>query len=454
MHANPHAPPNRTAPETKGPLMSRQLCPTEVIYVAQRSRAVLSCSVRGDLDEGLFAEAFAAKLAEHPSLRCRIAQEDGQLVLQPLAEHEAPKLVVRPRGADGFAEEFNTPLPVGGPLVRAVLLRGEGTGDADGEHNVVLSVDHTITDGHSAIALFNAWWRGYTLLVEGRSLPTADQAGTHPVPVTELLPAASEQETGEYLASRIERARGRQLDFLPYQAVGTEQANVEGKLTVRRVQLSSERTLALRQTAKDEGVSVHGLVAAATLLAVQRQLGPDTRTLGLLSPVDLRTRLDPPLRSEVMVPAVASCVDVLEVTAQSDPLALARQVNDDLNAAIGRGDFLQELRIMPRLVEYPWLLATSVIVTNMGLVQGPTTPEGVEITDVRLVPARENYHPEAGRGPLMACVVSFDGRLDIEIPYSRECFTERQIDSVADELHRVLDGFAPFGESTATATAT
>ncbi|MBC3840797.1 protein kinase [Streptacidiphilus sp. 4-A2] len=350
--------------------MSRQLCPSEVLYVAQRSRAVLSCSVRGDLDEGLFAEAFAAKLAEHPSLRCRIADEDGQLVLQPLAEHEVPGLLVRQLGADSFIEEFNTPLPVGGPLVRAVLLRGEG----GGEYGVVLSVDHTITDGHSAIALFNAWWRGYTRLVEGGSPPAADHHGSQPVPVTDLLPAASEQETQEYLDSRIERARGRRLDFLPYQAAGIELPAGERELTIRRIQLPAEQTARLRQAAKEHRVSVHGLVAAAALLAVQRQLGPEARTLGLLSPVDLRTRLDPPLSPEVMVPAVASCVDVLEVTAQSDPVALARQVNDDLHAAIGRGDFLQELRIMPRLVEYPWLLATSVIVTNMGPVSGPPAP--------------------------------------------------------------------------------
>ncbi|MBC3840796.1 hypothetical protein GXW82_12415 [Streptacidiphilus sp. 4-A2] len=65
---------------------------------------------------------------------------------------------------------------------------------------------------------------------------------------------------------------------------------------------------------------------------------------------------------------------------------------------------------------------------------------------MRLVPARENYHPEAGRGPLMACVVSFDGCLDIGIPYSKACFTDRQIDSVASELRRVLDGFTSAGE--------
>ena len=424
--------------------MHRPLCPTETIYVAQRSRAVLSCSVRGNLDEELLGAAFAAQLARHPALRCRIAgavgseagAAAGAFVLEPLTAAELPELVVRRWGPDLLAAEFNTPLPVGGPLVRAVL---QGVA---GEYTLVLSVDHTVTDGLSALALLNSLWQSYAELAEGRPLPERVPDGDGPSPVTELLPAVSEQELEAYLAQRIERAGRHRAAFLPYAAKGAEPAPGAARLAFRRLLLTAESTTRLRRAARAVGVSVHGLVAAAALLAVQRALGPGPLTLGCLSPVDLRPFLVPALSPEVMVAAVASYLDTLEVSAETDPGELARQVNDHLHASIDRGDFLRELRIMPRLAEHPALLAASVIVTNMGALSGPRSPYGVEVTDVRLVPARENYHPEAGRGPLMVCVVTVDGCLDIELPYSRECFTDQQTAAVVADIRRVLDGFA------------
>ncbi|MFK8907929.1 phthiocerol/phthiodiolone dimycocerosyl transferase family protein [Streptomyces sp. YS-3] len=418
--------------------MQRRLCPVETIYVAQRSRAVLSCTVRGDLDEKLLAAAFAAKVAEHPSLRCRIAVEDGAHVLQPLAADEVPTLLVREGGPGAYTEEFNTPLPVGGPLVRAVLLRG---GD---EHTMVLSIDHTITDGHSGIALQNALWDTYTRLAGELPGAAGEYGELWPEPVSHLLPAVSAAEAEEYLAGRVERTRQRPVVCLPYEAAGTEPAPGEPELGVARVLLEREDTARLLSFAKAEGVSVHGLIAAAALTAVRRRLGgePGTRTLGCMSPVDLRSRLNPPLAREVMVPAVTSCLDVLDVAHDADPLALARHVTENLHTAIARGDYLQELHLLPKVPRHPALLATSVIVTNMGRVSGPATPAGLQVTDVRLVPAREHYFPEAGRGPLMVCVVSFDGRLGLELPYSAQCFTHEQMEELRSALHTSLLAFA------------
>lgn len=211
-----------------------------------------------------------------------------------------------------------------------------------------------------------------------------------------------------------------------------------------RVLLEAAQTERLLRLAKAEGVSVHGLVAAAMLLAVRRRMGatPGASSLGCLSPVDLRSRLTPPLAMEMMVPAVTSCLDVLEVAPDDDPLELAREVTRNLHAALDRGDFLHETQILAAVPKHPELLATSVIVTNMGRVEGPAAPPGLDIDDVRLAPAREHYFPQAGRGPVMGCVVSFDGRLGVELPYSTACFTEKQMNEVTDGLRSVLLGFA------------
>ncbi|MFD9792785.1 condensation domain-containing protein [Streptomyces sp. NPDC059070] len=418
--------------------MQRMLCPVETIYVAQRSRAVLVCTVRGALDEELLAAAFAAKVAEHPSLRCRIAVEDGAAVLQPLPPEDRPRLLVREGGPTAFTEEFNTPLPVGGPLVRAVLLRGTD------EHSLVLSVDHTITDGHSGIALQNALWDTYTDLVAGRRPVTAEDREEYPEPVSVQLPETSEPELEEYLARRVRRTVERPVVSLPYAAVGAERTPGRPELDVRRLVLEPHETSGLLQYAKSQRVPVHGLVAAAALTAVRGLLGddPDPRTLGCLSPVDLRSRLATPLAREVMVPAVTTCLDVFDVAPGTDPLALAREVTESLHTAIDSGEYLHELHLLPKVPQHPAILATSVIVTNMGRVATPVVPDGLEVTDVRLAPARENYFPQAGRGPVMVCVVSFGDRLGIELPYSTACFTDEQVEAVRGALHTALLGFA------------
>ncbi|MEU3755398.1 condensation domain-containing protein [Streptomyces olivoreticuli] len=422
--------------------MHRKLCPAETLYVAQRSRAVLSCTVRGDLDEKLLAAAFAAKVAEHPSLRSRIGQEGDAYALQPLDEADLPRLVVRPGGPTALMDEHNTPLPDGGPLVRAALLRGGS------EHTVVLSVDHTITDGHSAIALYDALWRAYATLADGKAAAPAAGAYDWPAPATDLLPPSDPEETERYLARRTERTRRLPITALPYAAAGTQRPEGEHKVAVQRVLLRPEETTALLGHSKATGVSVHGLVSAALLKAVRRGIGGDgTKALGCMSPVDLRSRVTPPLRREVMVPAVTSCLDVVDVADDTDPLELGRQVTANLHGAIERSEFIHETRILAQVIRNPALLATSVIVTNMGRVPAPPAPPGLELTDVRLIPVRDNYYPQAGRGPVMGCVVSFDDRLAIELPYSTECFGHDQIREIRDDVHTALLAFAAHGEA-------
>ncbi|WP_442684789.1 hypothetical protein [Streptomyces albidoflavus] len=79
--------------------------------------------------------------------------------------------------------------------------------------------------------------------------------------------------------------------------------------------------------------------------------------------------------------------------------------------------------------------------TNMGATAAPRFPEGVEATDVRLVPARESYFPQAGRSPVMACVVSFDNRLAVELPHHTACFTPQYMRAFRDDVRTALLAF-------------
>lgn len=435
--------------------MRRALCPVETLYVGQRSRAVLSCAVRGRLDAVALSKAFDTVTDEQPTLRTRITSTDAGYALELLGEAERPRLILRTGGDEVYGEELNTPLPVGGPLVRAVLTSEPGMR----RHLFVMTVDHTITDGHSAIMLHNTLWDRYRALVEGdeaaRGFPAPGTGGTGaagagrsawPVPVSELLPYAGEADTAGYLERRLAEAEARPVELVPYDAPrepDTTDSADGHRVEVCRLLLDADRTDRLRRRARDAGVSVHGLVGSALLTAARSRLGGDgPRVLGCLSPVDLRSRLTPPLSPAVMVAAVTTHLHAVTVGTDTEPLALAGEVGTHLRDAIERGDHFRDMRITPQVPRHPALQTGTVIVTNMGSVPGPRLPGEAEVTDVRLVPGREQYFPQAGRSPLMACVVSFDGRLAVEFPHHTACFSPAFMQAFRDDVRRALLSFA------------
>ncbi|MFD5079865.1 protein kinase [Streptomyces sp. NPDC058371] len=461
--------------------MRRALCPVETLYVGQRSRAVLSCSVRGHLDAAALSTAFDTLTAEHPGLRARIASDGSGYALEFLPDTERPRLILRTGGPEVYDEELNSPLSVGGPLARAVLATEPGAE----RHLLVLTVDHIITDGHSAITLLNALWDRYGALVEGTGArPTPPPAGAEllsvdwPAPVSELLPPSDESETAKYLEWRLTETGRHPVELVPYDTPRQDPEAVVGagsttngqaaavttgaagtadghRIEVRRLLLDAGHTARLRQLARETGVSVHGLVSAALLIAARHRLGGDgPRVLGCLSPVDLRSRLTPPLSPTVMVAAVSTHLQAVTVDTDTEPLALAREVGVHLRDSIERGDHFQDMRIMPEVPRNPALQTGTVIATNMGSVPGPRLPEGAEVTDVRLVPAREQYFPQAGRSPLMACVVSFDGRLAIEFPHYTACFSAAFMEALRDDVRSTLLSFAAATTATAATAAT
>jgi hypothetical protein len=440
--------------------MHRVLCPVETLYVGQRSRAVLSCTLRGPVDVAALTAAFDATTEANPPLRSRIEQDGAGHVLRVLGADERPRLLTRTGDPDGaYAAELNRPLPVGGPLSRAVLVSAP-----DGQsHLFVLVVDHTITDGHSSIALHNALWDRYRALVDGESTAGESTAGAAedglpqwPEPVSRLLPPADDADTAKYLDGRLDAIRRHPVELVPYDAAVDDATGPDGHIEVRRLTLEPELTSRLRRTARASGVSVHALIAATLLITARRRLAGDegARTLGCLSPVDLRSRLSPPVPVSALVPAVTTHLQTLDVSVASEPLELARAVHARLGDFLSRGDHFHEMRITPEIPRNPLLQLATVIATNMGVVPGPRLPEGLRAVDVRLVPAREHYFPQAGRSPVMACVVSFEGRLSIEFPHHTACYSPSFMREFRDDVRAGLLRFADAAEPETARAAT
>lgn len=425
--------------------MDRALCPVETLYVGQRSRGVASCTLSGHVDATALSAAFDSVTQEHPPLRSRIVPDGEGFALRLLEDAERPRLTTRTGAPDkAYPVELNAPLPVGGPLSRSVLVSAP-EGD---RHLFTLSVDHTIGDGHSIIAAHNEVWNRYRAIVEDGA-PPGDVDRRTPLrwaePVSRLLPPADPAETDRYREERIRQVRRQPVDLLSYDVA--DPGAVEGRIAVARLALDQKHTTLIRDAARRAGVSVQALISAALLVTARRHLpGDEARTLGCLSPVDLRSRLSPPIPALNMVPAVTTHLQTVDVTPDTDPMTLARAVHGRVSGFVhGPGPF-HEMRMTPEIPRSPALQLATVIVTNMGVVPGPRLPAGLTATDVRLVPAREHYFPQAGRSPVMACVVSFEGRLAIEFPHYTACFSERFVQRLRDEVRAALLAFTDTAE--------
>ncbi|MEU4106527.1 condensation domain-containing protein [Streptomyces tanashiensis] len=417
--------------------MRRKLSLSEILYVGEiRTLATTVCTIRGEVDEELLAAAFAAKVAEHRSLRSRVTRDGDEVFLELLDEDELPRLEVRPAGPTDLTDQLNRPLPAGGPLVRATLFRG------DGESTFVLGIDHVICDGHSATVLCNEIWSAYSGIQDGSYEAPRSAAESWPVAVDDLLAPHSDEDLAAYVKDRTERTSAHPLAVLPFTA---EESSQDGPLMdVRRIRLTREQTSALVAFAKSAGVSVHGLVGAALLTAVRDGYGPgygSDHRLSFVSPVDLRARLTPALGRDVLIPAASWYLDVVDVPAGGDLIELGRRITGQLRDAIERGEPARELQALPRLLANPSVLTASLVMPNVGAVAGPPAPRGLEITDMRKFAISSKWVPEAGAGALVASPMTVYGRLSIEMPYSAKCFTPARMDEIHDHVLATLLSF-------------
>jgi hypothetical protein len=418
----------------------REISRSEHIYVGEiRTRAVTLCVVRGGVDEDLLDAALAAVLAEHRSLRSRIERDGDGYVMRLLDPRDLPRLLVRPAEPGTLVQEYNTPMPLGGPMVRAVLLRGPA------QDTLVLSVDHAICDGRSATALCYQLWKRYAEIQADTYTTPAGAGETWPPPIDDLLPSRTESELEAYVRSRLERAKGQPVAALPFLAAGSgDLPSEQGAMSSRRVWLTREQTVALLAFAKSVAVSVHGLVGAALLGAIRAGLPERTAShrLSCVSTVDLRQRVQPELSRDVMVAAASWYQDILDVPAGAALIGLGRLLSANLRAGVGRGDAALELQSLDRLAAHPELWTASLVMPNVGSVAGPPSPPGLEIVDMSKFPVSSKWNPEIGQGALIASPMTIYGRLSIEMPYSARCFTPAQMDAVHDRVLATLLEFA------------
>ncbi|MEV0641810.1 hypothetical protein AB0I77_44195 [Streptomyces sp. NPDC050619] len=426
----------------------RYLSPDEAMMAASDTWLIFSsCTLRGDLDPACLAKALAVAVAAHPALSARTDQDDNGPFLTP---SEPPELRVVPAAAPGSVEqEMNAPLKPGGPLVRAALFLG------DDEHVFTLLLNHAISDATCIVAIQQDLWRTYTALVAGPADDVATPTGAEPAHARPSFPVSRDSRMPHIPEAEIESYVDRLTARIaalpaPLERPPTPPVLATGSCEVQRIILSPEETTGLLAAARTEGISLQAVVAASLLTAARIQSARLTgnnapATMTCYYPVDLRSRLDPPVPQEEFFCCVGAWMDLFDVpapTGDGPPLDLAHAVASGLAGAFERNEMLLHTASLSRLLAHPMLLDLDVILSNLGVIARPVTPAGLDMTEFRFMSVAR-----PGESGLVVAAHTMDGRLTLDFSYDTHMFSTARMHATLASARAALGSFLGLSDS-------
>ncbi|WP_199783866.1 condensation protein [Streptomyces sp. ATexAB-D23] len=409
-------------------LMERPLAPHEAAIAAAGVQLVLHCDVEGEADEVLLAQALYRLRECYPLLDGRILSQDGSA---PFVRIDTTASGAGLGRASDFDEEVSTP-PAWDrePLLRLTMLPRRGG------HRLVMTLPRAFADAMSYLAVHRSLWAAYTgLSSTGRPLPAERVEPALPPALDDVLGALfTPGQLHEFVA---ERAR---MDAEAAPALLPALASVDGgpgpdlSFGIVPVEAAPERCERLVQRARDASLTLNSLVSGVLLTSLRSVLPVPDGPARLLctTAVDMRRRLSPPLSPEVLQSAATTTSIRLDVDERADPVDVGHDLAARLQADLDSGAAAMELAAFPYMLDqHP----PSLVITNVGIITEPELPDGLSITDVRLAPL--------GHVPMLFAVVGrYQGRLAVDLTYSRAWYTDAQIHTLADRVSAALEEVA------------
>ena len=252
-------------------------------------------------------------------------------------------------------QELNRRLPVtGGPLLRLTFLQGVDTSD------LILCACHAAAD---ALGVFTLLRDMLTLLAGGEITPRTAMPAFEELIPAEAFGAADSAALRDRWWSRQTSERLAAIDWDDLAG----RLPLVGETRVLADELEPEIVAALIARCRTEKTTVHGALSASVLITLAREAAEVACTHS----VSLRQRLEPPFGDEMGL-CLSRVLTRHPMTPDTDFWALAREVRDQITAAIQRGEpfdrTLETIRALApggRLETGPESIAT---MTNPGLI--------------------------------------------------------------------------------------
>ncbi|MGW4772278.1 phthiocerol/phthiodiolone dimycocerosyl transferase family protein [Nocardia sp. NPDC004278] len=403
----------------------RVLGASEQRFVRAGTYTGRSVTVVGDLDTTVLGAAFTALQRAYPVVTCRIAEDSTgrgyllrpgeQPVVGMTASQGDPDVVRIPDSID----------PAGQLAYLDVVL------SARGRSRVTLFVHHSIADAGHCVELLSRLWDFYTDHLE---------FGT-----TTVVPHDYPQSLEWHVAARG-IARGSVSGFedvtRPLEAAVVPPAPAiaapPSMVRPRRIMLDEQATARIIGLGRVPGVTVNGLVTAALLRAFASEkagVTGDPVPLGCLYPVDLRTRLEPPVPRAEGTNMAGLASFAAQVDRSADILELAERISHRLRRDVAEGVVQQSVLHFPNYYGPTRIhsLAGHVAVTNTGAVPAFRIPATITLTDYEIVYVSAHPRPSAGAAAAVTFLVyTFEGRLTVGVLGGGD--GDRLVTAVRDEL--------------------
>lgn len=414
---------------------ARPLSPSESFPAAGAMTIAMRVDVVGELNTDALRAAFDALHLLHPVLGGRIVATSNGFELEVDGSHQ--------------------------PVVQAIRIVAEGAwrprvdqqdhlcamqiGVQDGgDQFVALLVHHSIADGRQAVFYFQELWRLYGEILTAAALDTTP----HP------LPSSPEQVLADRGITRLDtsildRLTGtvwiglRRADFQPH----------ELSLLRRRIRLDEHASHALRDAAREQGLTVQALVCGALVVAERAMLrGFDPEQpadFGVTMAVDIRERLEPKVSMTEGTNIIGSVAVRQTVAATSDPVDVGRSVIGQLHADLASGVALQTI-LHPEDMAGMADIGPTISVTNIGALPAFYAPPSLKIVDFRGIiesdfEAFVRQLEETGTRPQLGSlyvVNTYAGQLSVEAIYPGGILTDAECDDVVAGAERHLRAMA------------
>jgi hypothetical protein len=283
---------------------------------------------RGSLDVDSLKSAFAGLREEYPVLSYWMeAAEEGPRMVTNGPGQPVEKVV---RVVEGDVESELPPCLD----IEASLSFLDITSDND-RHRITLWLDHAIADGANALFLCFRLFSLYTRVIHDGSV---GELTAHPVPKSPQQALAERGiAPGEWTS--VDRLDGVRWSGSMPTAGSLPEGDLQPQL--KRVRMQPGVSSGLRHLAKEQGLTVHGLVAGAVALAEREAFlglpNDEAVPIGLISPVNMRFRVSPPLGLAEVTNFLGHLVVRLMVSCQNDPVELGGAVVKQLRADLDSG---------------------------------------------------------------------------------------------------------------------
>ncbi|AUN41648.1 phthiocerol/phthiodiolone dimycocerosyl transferase family protein [Tsukamurella tyrosinosolvens] len=407
----------------------RALTPLEIPYVLTGTTSSGSFTVRGPIDAGRLARAYAALRREYPVLAGRI--EAHAFGFDLIAPDAAPEEDAAPIQVDlrPFAPG-DVRLGVDAErAIAAVQLVSDGD-----LHRVTLGVSHAVADGAHALFLNLRLWELYS----GAEPAAPSGLPAAPTDLAERLAAGDPPDPSV-------------VEVLPTATVPSPADVDAGDFAFDRIRLDAAATEALRRRAKDAGLSVHGLLAGIIVAAERAEIdrpAEDPVPLAVFSPVDLRARAEPAVPAAAVTNFAGSSTVPVAVRGDTTPEEIGRAVLDGLRADLANGTVAAALAgAAPVTVTG----GVPVRLSNIGAIPAPSTPDDVTVldfhtsseVDIERVRALVRQAPPEALAPLVGLhhhALTFDGRLSIELRHAPGTLAPDAARRIRDRIEAGLVG--------------